>query len=137
MYFLISIEFRTNGYWECNVPQVHPGLSLHQTDTDNLHNTGTYVPYITYIAACMYVHTYNYLHILLYIRTYIYKTGTMDFSIEARNFSALSGTLDAAYDEATNGRAIRCSVSSLYHHRKRYPSLHTAATDKHCEYLHM
>ena len=73
---------------------------------------------------------------MYYICTYTYKTGTMDFSIEARNFSALSGTLDA-YNEATNGRAIRCCVSSLYHHRKRYPSLHTAATDKHCEYLHM
>ena len=71
----------------------------------------------------------------------------MDVNIEAENLSALSSVYQwdyssvdnstlqccVVYDGASDYRAEKCSISSYYHHRKRYLTLHSTTNEKQCK----
>ena len=70
----------------------------------------------------------------------------MGINNEAENLTALSyyqldysfvdnSTLQCCivHDGASDDRADKCSISSLYHHRKRCLALHSTTTDKQCK----
>ena len=79
----------------------------------------------------------------------IYYTDTMDVDTEAENLTALSSVYQLDYssvdnstlqccvvhDGASDDRADTCSISSYYHHRKRYLALHSTTTNKQCKYM--
>ena len=76
-------------------------------------------------------------------------TDTVNVNIEAENLIALSSVYQSDYssienstlqccvvhDGASADRADKCSISSNYHHRKRYLSLHRTTTDKQCKHI--
>ena len=79
---------------------------------------------------------------------YVY-TDTVNVNIEAENLTALSSVYQSDYssvknstlqccvvhDGASADRADKCSISSNYHHRKRYLALQSTTTDKQCKYI--
>ena len=80
----------------------------------------------------------------VHVHIHVYNTGTVEINIEAKNLSTLShvSQLDdhpsiqccVDYDEASDDRAEKCSISDYYHHRKRsLPALCSTSTDKQCK----
>ena len=99
-----------------------------------------------YFANILNYFIYTYMHTNHFIRICMY-TDTVDVNTEAENLTALSSVYQSdyrsaenstlqccvAHDGASDDRADKYSISSYYHHRKRFLALHSTTTNKQCK----